>query len=157
MTEKHILYCSFCGKSQDEVRKMIAGPTMFICDECVDLCSDIISESGPDLGRIPADMELSDEIKAAMPAGHDVFATAGAAVVSMFRDLVEEPSHAICIATHMALRFAAIASIRVRRDLLNGTPDPRRWRQVTDDIFARALADEEKAAEVSSLPVSEEA
>ncbi|KEA63861.1 ATP-dependent Clp protease ATP-binding subunit ClpX [Marinobacterium lacunae] len=38
------LFCSFCGKSQDEVKKLIAGPSVFICDECVDLCNDIISE-----------------------------------------------------------------------------------------------------------------
>ena len=41
---KNILYCSFCGKSQHEVRKLIAGPTVFICDECVELCMDIIKE-----------------------------------------------------------------------------------------------------------------
>ncbi len=41
---KNTLYCSFCGKSQHEVRKLIAGPTVFICDECVDLCTDIIRE-----------------------------------------------------------------------------------------------------------------
>ena len=39
-----LLYCSFCGKSQPEVRKLIAGPSVFICDECVDLCNDIIRE-----------------------------------------------------------------------------------------------------------------
>ncbi len=38
---KNTLYCSFCGKSQHEVRKLIAGPTVFICDECVELCMDI--------------------------------------------------------------------------------------------------------------------
>ena len=43
-TQKNILYCSFCGKSQHEVRKLIAGPTVFICDECVELCMDIIKE-----------------------------------------------------------------------------------------------------------------
>ena len=41
---KNTLYCSFCGKSQRDVRKLIAGPTVFICDECVELCTDIISE-----------------------------------------------------------------------------------------------------------------
>ena len=45
-TEKNnsTLYCSFCGKSQHEVKKLIAGPTVFICDECVELCMDIIKE-----------------------------------------------------------------------------------------------------------------
>ena len=42
--EKNDLYCSFCGKSQHEVKKLIAGPTVFICDECVELCMDIIKE-----------------------------------------------------------------------------------------------------------------
>ena len=41
---KNTLYCSFCGKSQHEVRKLIAGPTVFICDECINLCTDIIGE-----------------------------------------------------------------------------------------------------------------
>jgi len=41
---KGTLYCSFCGKSQQEVRKLIAGPTVFICDECIELCKDIIQE-----------------------------------------------------------------------------------------------------------------
>ncbi len=39
-----LLYCSFCGKSQHEVRKLIAGPSVFICDECIELCNDIIRE-----------------------------------------------------------------------------------------------------------------
>ncbi len=47
------LYCSFCGKSQDEVRKLIAGPSVYICDECISLCNDIISEEGK-----PAPAEL---------------------------------------------------------------------------------------------------
>ena len=50
MSEKNsgekLLYCSFCGKSQHEVRKLIAGPSVFICDECIELCNDIIREEG---------------------------------------------------------------------------------------------------------------
>ena len=42
-SDRH-LRCSFCGKSRDEVRKLIAGPTVYICDECVNLCNDIIAE-----------------------------------------------------------------------------------------------------------------
>src|SRR5712672_2052769 len=41
---KNTLHCSFCGKSQREVRKLIAGPTVYICDECIKLCTDIIDE-----------------------------------------------------------------------------------------------------------------
>ena len=43
-TESNKLNCSFCGKSQDEVKKLIAGPSVYICNECVDLCNDIIEE-----------------------------------------------------------------------------------------------------------------
>jgi ATP-dependent Clp protease ATP-binding subunit ClpX len=46
--EGKLLYCSFCGKSQHEVRKLIAGPSVFICDECVELCNDIIREEMQD-------------------------------------------------------------------------------------------------------------
>ncbi len=41
------LYCSFCGKSQHEVKKLIAGPSVFICDECIELCNDIIRDEAP--------------------------------------------------------------------------------------------------------------
>ncbi|MFY8049492.1 MAG: ClpX C4-type zinc finger protein, partial [Erythrobacter sp.] len=61
---KSTLYCSFCGKSQHEVRKLIAGPTVFICDECVELCNDIIREetkagiAGKKEGEIPTPMDI---------------------------------------------------------------------------------------------------
>ena len=44
-----LLYCSFCGKSQHEVRKLIAGPSVFVCDECVELCNEIIREEAEDV------------------------------------------------------------------------------------------------------------
>ncbi|MEE4192453.1 MAG: ATP-dependent Clp protease ATP-binding subunit ClpX [Halieaceae bacterium] len=59
-----LLYCSFCGKSQHEVRKLIAGPSVFICDECVDLCNDIIREEVQESGgessqdRLPVPQEI---------------------------------------------------------------------------------------------------
>jgi ATP-dependent Clp protease ATP-binding subunit ClpX len=54
-----LLYCSFCGKSQHEVRKLIAGPSVFICDECIELCNDIIrEESATDKGGRPARSDL---------------------------------------------------------------------------------------------------
>jgi len=60
-----LLYCSFCGKSQHEVRKLIAGPSVFICDECVDLCNDIIREEVQDDADDSASEKLPkpDEIK----------------------------------------------------------------------------------------------
>ena len=56
--DEKLLYCSFCGKSQHEVRKLIAGPSVFICDECVDLCLDIIRE---DVGK-EVDKETGDRL-----------------------------------------------------------------------------------------------
>jgi len=60
---KNTLYCSFCGKSQHEVKKLIAGPTVFICDECVELCNDIIQEENKETksktsSRIPTPKEI---------------------------------------------------------------------------------------------------
>jgi ATP-dependent Clp protease ATP-binding subunit ClpX len=60
-----LLYCSFCGKSQHEVRKLIAGPSVFICDECVELCNDIIREELEDTGeaghdKLPKPMEINE-------------------------------------------------------------------------------------------------
>ncbi|MFV0358601.1 ATP-dependent Clp protease ATP-binding subunit ClpX [Tropicimonas sp.] len=62
---KNTLYCSFCGKSQHEVRKLIAGPTVFICDECVELCMDIIREETKTSGLkssdgVPTPREICD-------------------------------------------------------------------------------------------------
>ena len=53
-----LLYCSFCGKSQHEVRKLIAGPSVFVCDECVDLCNDIIREEIQEKDADPASRKL---------------------------------------------------------------------------------------------------
>jgi len=60
-----LLYCSFCGKSQHEVKKLIAGPSVFICDECVDLCNDIIREEVQEAqGEAPSDqLPTPKEIK----------------------------------------------------------------------------------------------
>ncbi|MFN8920676.1 MAG: ATP-dependent Clp protease ATP-binding subunit ClpX, partial [Hyphomonadaceae bacterium] len=62
---KNTLYCSFCGKSQHEVRKLIAGPTVFICDECVELCMDIIREENKNQlvkskDGVPTPQEIKD-------------------------------------------------------------------------------------------------
>jgi len=66
-TVQEHLTCSFCGKSQEDVKKLIAGPTVFICDECIELCNDIIAEEikleetiGPDLKKLPKPREIKD-------------------------------------------------------------------------------------------------
>ena len=60
-----LLYCSFCGKSQHEVRKLIAGPSVFVCDECVDLCNDIIREEiqEKDSETTSSKLPIPEEIK----------------------------------------------------------------------------------------------
>ena len=70
MTEKvggeKLLYCSFCGKSQHEVRKLIAGPSVFICDECIDLCNDIIREEAS------TDPGTGKPTKSDLPSPHEI-------------------------------------------------------------------------------------
>ena len=58
------LYCSFCGKNQHEVKKLIAGPSVFVCDECVELCNDIIREES---------QEVLEEIETKLPAPREIF------------------------------------------------------------------------------------
>ena len=69
MTDRKIgeklLYCSFCGKSQHEVRKLIAGPSVYICDECIDLCNDII--------RDEVSSEVSKSNKSDLPKPHEIY------------------------------------------------------------------------------------
>ena len=64
-----LLYCSFCGKSQHEVRKLIAGPSVFVCDECVELCNEIIREESEELedqdsqsSRYPTPQEICQRL-----------------------------------------------------------------------------------------------
>src|SRR4029453_11757365 len=62
-----LLYCSFCGKSQHEVRKLIAGPSVFVCDECVELCNDIIREELEERGERSRDkLPTPHEVKAVL-------------------------------------------------------------------------------------------
>jgi len=65
-----LLYCSFCGKSQDEVRKLVAGPSVFVCDECIELCNDIIREENEsaeigkpgERGNLPVPKEICSRL-----------------------------------------------------------------------------------------------
>ncbi len=63
--EGKLLYCSFCGKSQHEVRKLIAGPSVFVCDECIELCNDIIREEIQ--GGVPGKADKND-----LPVPHEI-------------------------------------------------------------------------------------
>ncbi|MBP6777315.1 MAG: ATP-dependent Clp protease ATP-binding subunit ClpX, partial [Piscinibacter sp.] len=69
-SSEKVLYCSFCGKSQHEVKKLIAGPSVFICDECIELCNDIIRDEAPAEGaqakapksELPIPAEIKDSL-----------------------------------------------------------------------------------------------
>ncbi|CAN5581104.1 ATP-dependent Clp protease ATP-binding subunit ClpX [soil metagenome] len=69
-SSEKVLYCSFCGKSQHEVKKLIAGPSVFICDECIELCNDIIRDEvpaeGADAKPVKSDLPIPSEIKASL-------------------------------------------------------------------------------------------
>ena len=69
-SSEKVLYCSFCGKSQHEVKKLIAGPSVFICDECIELCNDIIRDEVPaesaDAKAQKSDLPVPGEIKASL-------------------------------------------------------------------------------------------
>lgn len=63
--DKKQLRCSFCGKSQDQVRRLIAGPGVYICDECIELCSEIIADefednSSVEVGSLPKPIEIKN-------------------------------------------------------------------------------------------------
>ncbi|MFM2400209.1 MAG: ATP-dependent Clp protease ATP-binding subunit ClpX, partial [Pseudomonadota bacterium] len=64
-TSEKLLYCSFCGKSQHEVKKLIAGPSVFICDECIELCNEIIRDEATDnvAQQAKSDLPTPAEIK----------------------------------------------------------------------------------------------
>ena len=69
-SSEKVLYCSFCGKSQHEVKKLIAGPSVFICDECIELCNDIIRDEVPaessDAKETKSDLPIPSEIKSSL-------------------------------------------------------------------------------------------
>ena len=69
-SSEKVLYCSFCGKSQHEVKKLIAGPSVFICDECIELCNDIVRDEVPaeiiDPKAAKSDLPIPSDIKASL-------------------------------------------------------------------------------------------
>jgi len=87
-----LLYCSFCGKSQHEVRKLIAGPSVFVCDECVELCNDIIREEMQDKtttggDKLPKPQEINDTLNEYVIGQHRAKRVLSVAVYNHYKRL----------------------------------------------------------------------
>mgnify|MGYP006087515773 FL=1 len=96
-TEKEKLYCSFCGKSQHEVKKLIAGPNVFICDECVDLCTDIIKEESKtsllkSSKEVPSPSEIFDFLDTYVIGQSSAKKVLSVAVYNHYKRLNHKPS-----------------------------------------------------------------
>ena len=90
--EGKLLYCSFCGKSQHEVRKLIAGPSVFVCDECVELCNDIIREEMQDKtttggDKLPKPQEINDTLNEYVIGQHRAKRVLSVAVYNHYKRL----------------------------------------------------------------------
>ena len=91
------LLCSFCGKSQRQVKKLIAGPGVYICDECIDLCNEIIDEEP----TAPAQLDLDN-----LPRPRDIYAVLNDYVVSQ-----EEAKRTLSVAVYAMLRTLRLREI----------------------------------------------
>jgi ATP-dependent Clp protease ATP-binding subunit ClpX len=92
---KNTRYCSFCGKSEHEVRKLIAGPTVFICDECVELCMDIIRTAEKTIvehedGYIPKPSEIRDFLNQYVIGQHEAKKVLSVAVYNHYKRLLQK-------------------------------------------------------------------
>lgn len=93
------LYCSFCGKSQHEVKKLIAGPSVFVCNECVNLCNDIIREeevadvSTPIKNKLPSPKELHDQLNQYVIGQEDAKKVLSVAVYNHYKRLQHRASN----------------------------------------------------------------
>ena len=131
---KNPLYCSFCGKSQHEVRKLIAGPTVFICDECVELCLDIIGEenkssltkSGDDIPTPRAIRKALDDYVIGQDHAKKVLSVA---VHSHYKRLKHQTGHKD---VELASRISSRSARLVRQDIAGADAGPRSRRSFQD-------------------------
>jgi hypothetical protein len=113
------LCCSFCRKSQKEVRKLIAGPTVYICDECIGLCSDIVAE---EIEQLEARREKAEPREVLTPQPPDRDRLLGISdglrkvADAMRRDWIIEDQQSVSVIRGMADRIAALAE-EIREEL----------------------------------------
>ena len=118
---KNTLYCSFCGKSQHEVRKLIAGPTVFICDECVELCMDIIREETKSNGLkatdgVPMNLGFFGKGNASAAGPLEEQIAAGACGLKLHEDWGTTPS---AIDTCLSVAEKQDVQVAIHTDTLN--------------------------------------
>lgn len=128
------LYCSFCGKSQHEVKKLIAGPTVFICNECVVLCMDIITEEWKSLriqwqgieNHVPNADELSSALKDKIPDSDWAIKGLGFVLHRHFANLKTDPNGAVydCQPAIALLRGTPLARVEFAAKLSKSLPVP---------------------------------
>ena len=94
--EEKLLFCSFCGKNQNEVRKLIAGPSVYICNECIDLCNDIIQEEINEAAdtteeeSFPVPKEIKEKLDEYVISQEDAKKNLSVAVYNHYKRLREE-------------------------------------------------------------------
>ncbi len=90
-----VLYCSFCGKSQHEVRKLIAGPSVFVCNECIDLCNDIIAEEAQgdvsEQGELPKPKDIHRQLDDYVIGQEQAKKVLSVAVYNHYKRLAHKP------------------------------------------------------------------
>jgi len=145
---KNTLYCSFCGKSQHEVRKLIAGPTVFICDECVELCMDIIREESKTAlvksrDGVPTPSEICDVLDDYV-IGQFHFGTLAAVVQPLVVVVDGDRQHALGVELPDHIIIQHLADF-ARGWHVAGLLDQRRLGFLADDVVAQLhtfIADE---------------
>ena len=127
-----LLYCSFCGKSQHEVRKLIAGPSVFVCDECVELCNDIIREELEERAertrdKLPKPQEIKKVLDEYVIGQERAKRVLSVAVYNHYKRLQTRGAEGVTLARRGRARQEQHPADRAHR-LAARRCSPRRWR-----------------------------